>query len=58
MKIWKITCCKECPNVDYTFKKSGLKHNFIVCVAMNNKEMDNDNKLPKWCPLSDFKKGD
>ena len=54
MKIYKIKCCKECPKVDYTFKMAGTKHNYIICTAMSNKEMDNDNTLPKWCPLEDY----
>ena len=55
MKIWKITCCKECPKIDHIFKMTGLKHNFIICTMMENKGMDNDNKLPEWCPLPNYK---
>lgn len=55
MKIWKISCCKECPKTDYTFKMIGTKHNYIICTMMENKEMDYDYRLPEWCPLPNYK---
>ena len=44
-----------CPKVDYIFKMTGFQHNYTICTMMNNKEVDNDNKLPIWCPLPDYK---
>jgi len=47
MKIWKITCCNECPSLTSYFDSKG-QHEYCNMTKQMIKDIY---KLPKWCPL-------
>ena len=49
MKIWKISCCADCPKIMLDYMIKGKNHCYT-----ENKQINNINTLPKWCPLEDF----
>jgi len=51
MKIWKITCCNECPSLTSFYD---VKGQYDYC-NMTKQKIKDIYKLPKWCPLSEYK---
>ena len=51
MKIWKITCCNECPKIGYYFNIAGQ---YDYCYR-ENKRVKNVHKIASWCTLPDYK---
>jgi len=47
MKIWKITCCNECPSLTSFYDVKG-QHDYC---NMTKQKIKDIHKLPKWCPL-------
>ena len=54
MKIWKITCCKNCPSLSSFYDSKG-QH--IKC-NMTKQLIKDIYKLPKWCSLPDYEEED
>ena len=54
MKIHKISNCKMCPSFSNYYDVNGEHY---IC-HISNKTIGNPYKLPKWCPLPDYKEKD
>ena len=54
MKIWGITCCKNCVRLGEHHTATG---SYDYCYR-ENRRISNVNKLPKWCTLPDYKGDD
>ena len=51
MKIWKISCCANCPKLTYEYI---FDSSYNYC-HIKSKKINDISKLPKWCPLDDYK---
>lgn len=54
MKIWKIMCCANCPKLAYGYL---FDSSYNYC-HLKNKRINDILKLPKWCPLPDYREKD
>jgi len=56
MKIIKVNKCEECPySLTYYLFKNKFNDICGTCMLIM-KDIKTDNKIPKWCPLEDYKK--
>lgn len=54
MKIWEITCCNDCPSLTDFYDIKG-QHEYCNMTKQTIKDIY---KLPKWCPLPNYKEED
>jgi len=53
-KIINIGYCYECPYVDIKKYKPLL----FICKMCMNREIENSDTIPEWCPLEEYKEKD